>query len=300
MATMERLHVVLSLTTKDNDYQRENAAAAEQAAAGLGVKLEVMYAENDAITQSQQLLEVIQCKPESRPHAILLEPVGTSLEKVATAAMDANLAWVILNREASYLSTLRDRATSPVFSVTTDHSEVGRIQGRQLSRLLPAGGSILYMEGPASSSTTVQRYGGVMETKPGNIEVRRLSGQWTQESAYKAALSLMRLTTSQNTRIDAVCSQNDFMAIGIQKAFKDNGWQWMHVPFTGVDGLRQTGQKWVNEGMLAATIVLPTLADIAIRLVHDGIKESNRPPEITFTKPQSYPVLEKITSRTGS
>ena len=83
MATMERLHVVLSLTTKDNDYQRENAAAAEQAAAGLGVNLEVMYAENDAITQSQQLLQVIQCKPESRPHAILLEPVGTSLEKVA-------------------------------------------------------------------------------------------------------------------------------------------------------------------------------------------------------------------------
>jgi hypothetical protein len=73
IATMERMNVVLSLTTKDNDYQRENAAAAEQAAAGLSVELEVMYAENDAITQSQQLLEVIQCKLESRPHAILLE-----------------------------------------------------------------------------------------------------------------------------------------------------------------------------------------------------------------------------------
>ena len=294
---MQRLHVVLSLTTKDNDYQRENAAAAEQAAAGLGVNLEVIYAENDAITQSQQLLEVIQSKPESRPHAILLEPVGTSLEKVATAAVSANIAWVVLNREAAYLSNLRDRATVPVFSVTTDHTEVGRIQGRQLSRLLPQGGGILYVEGPASSSSTVQRYQGMMETKPNNIEARRLSGQWTQESAYRAAQSLMRLTTSKNIKIDAVCSQNDFMAVGIQKAFRDGGWQWSGIPFTGVDGLRATGLKWVNDGTLAATVVLPTLADIALRLAHDAIQNRKQPPEITFTEAQSYPALEKINPR---
>ena len=38
----------------------EQAAAAQEAANRLGVELEIIYAENDAILQSQQLLKIIQ------------------------------------------------------------------------------------------------------------------------------------------------------------------------------------------------------------------------------------------------
>ena len=79
------MQVLISLTTIDNDYQQEQAAAAEAAARLLGVQIRIVHAENDAIKQSQQLLEAIQSAP-SRPSAIVLEPVGTALPKVAQAA----------------------------------------------------------------------------------------------------------------------------------------------------------------------------------------------------------------------
>jgi hypothetical protein len=59
---MEKLQVLLSLTTEVNDYQQEQARDAEESAQKLGIDLHIIYANNDAIIQSQQLLEAIQNK----------------------------------------------------------------------------------------------------------------------------------------------------------------------------------------------------------------------------------------------
>jgi len=44
-------------------------------------------------------------------------------------------------------------ATAPVFTDSSDHAEIGRLQGKQFAALLPRGGSILYIEGPPQSSS---------------------------------------------------------------------------------------------------------------------------------------------------
>ena len=51
---------VVSLLTQDNDYQVEQAASAEDAARALGVDVQIIYADNDSILQSQQILKFIQ------------------------------------------------------------------------------------------------------------------------------------------------------------------------------------------------------------------------------------------------
>jgi hypothetical protein len=51
---MEKLCFLVSLTTQDNDFQLEQAAAAQAAAERLGVSVDILYADNDAIQQSQQ------------------------------------------------------------------------------------------------------------------------------------------------------------------------------------------------------------------------------------------------------
>jgi ABC-type sugar transport system substrate-binding protein len=295
---MEKKRILVSLTTKDNDYQRELAIAAEHAAVKFGMHVDIFYADNDAITQSQQLLQIIQLRPEQRPHAIILEPVGTGLPQVATAAVKANIGWVIMNREAEYLLDLRSVATAPVFSLSCDHVEIGRIQGRQFQQLLPEGGQILYVQGPSSSSAAQQRAQGMLETKPANVQLRMLSAQWTESSAYQAALSFMRLRTSRDNRIDAVGSQNDLMAIGVRKALKEIASEWSWISFTGVDGLPATGQKWVNEGLLTATIVVPTLTDIALEMLHQALITKQQPPAFTLTRPKSYPQLEQVRPKT--
>ena len=57
---MTSLNVVVSLITEDNDYQLEQAASAQATALKLGTKVEIVYAGNDAVHQTQQILSYIQ------------------------------------------------------------------------------------------------------------------------------------------------------------------------------------------------------------------------------------------------
>src|SRR5215469_8231834 len=127
---MKNLHFLISLITNENDYQLEQAKAAEEAARKLGATTQIIYAANDAINQSQQLLGVIQSSG-AHPDVIIVEPVGgTGLPHVARAAVGAGMGWVLLNREADYISELRRTSQAPIFCVSANHLEAGRIQGQ--------------------------------------------------------------------------------------------------------------------------------------------------------------------------
>src|SRR5258708_12309096 len=135
---MTKLRILVSLTTDDNDYQIEQAKSAESIAQRLNLSVEVLYAGNDAINQSTQLLRAIQAAPQDRPAAIVFEPVGaTALPQVAKAAVGANVAWVVLNREASYIGELRRIANCPIFSFSNAHIAIPPIQPPPSSPLLP-------------------------------------------------------------------------------------------------------------------------------------------------------------------
>src|ERR1700744_4848174 len=98
----KKLRIVVSLTTNDNDYQIEQAQSAEQAGNRLGVTVEIIYADNDAINQSTQILKVVQAPAEQRPDAVVFEPVGgTALPQVARAAATAGIGWAVMDRAAS-------------------------------------------------------------------------------------------------------------------------------------------------------------------------------------------------------
>ena len=297
---MGKLRILVSLTTDDNDYQLEQASAAEMTAAKFGVEAQIVYSGNDAISQSTQLLRHIQAPENERPHAIVFEPVGgTALPQVARAAAAAGIGWAILNREANYISELRRMSKAPIFSVSSDHVEIGRIQGRQFAVLLPKGGSLLYIQGPSENSAAKERTAGMLETKPPNISVTTLKGQWTEESALRAVRSWMKLTTSQKALIDAIGAQDDSMAMGARKAFEElpgeaGRERWLRLPFTGCDGLPKTGQTWVRNGILAATIFVPPNAGQAIEMLVDGMLRGRPVPERALTPASSVPPLHEI------
>ncbi len=300
---MKKLKVLVSLHTRDNDFQIAQANSAEETARKLGIDAEVIFAENDAVNQSTQILKAIQGGVDSRPDAIVVEPVGgTALPQVARAACAAGIGWVVLNRTPEYLSELRGSASAPVFTVGSDHVEIGRIQGRQFGALLPKGGSLLYLEGPTQSSSAQKRTAGMLETKPSNVQVAALRGKWTEESGERAVLSWLALATSQNAVIDLVGAQDDAMAMGARRAFQNIADQekrarWLRLPFTGCDGLPATGQKWVREGLLAATICIPPLAGIAIEILAKAIRDGVQPPGNTLTQSFSVPSLEALARR---
>jgi ribose transport system substrate-binding protein len=296
---MKKLSFVVSLTTNDNDYQMEQASAAEEAARRLGLDIRILYADNDAITQSQQLLKIIQSTSEPHPDGILLEPVGgTALPQVARAAAGAGIAWVVLNRDVEYIHELRKSFRVPTFVVTADHEEIGRIQGRQFAVFLPKGGSVLYIQGPAESLAAKQRTTGMYETKPLDVQAKIMRANWTEASAYKAINSWLRLSTSHQARIDLIAAHDDSMAMGARKAFAElrEGARdrWLNLPFLGCDGLPKTGQVWVKRGLLAATVFSPPNAGHAIELVAKVVQSNSIPAERTLTPPVSIPTLDQL------
>jgi len=296
---MKKARFLLSLTNDDNDYQIEQAAAARAAALKLGIEIEIVHAKNDGILQSQQLLNRIQSSTNPRPDAILFEPAGsTTLPQVARAAVAAGIGWVVLNRDADYVGDLRRQYQVPVFAITSDHEEVGRIQGRQLNALLPAGGLVLYIQGPSESSAAKQRHVGAVEAKTDAIQFRVLKAQWTESSAYKAVSSWLRLSTSRDSQIAAVCAQDDSMALGARKAFEEcyakTPELWARTPFLGCDGMPKTGQEWVRRGQLAATVYIPANAGQAMELMMKSIQTGMQPPDRTFTPCRSIPDLEQL------
>ena len=297
---MKKLRFLVSLHTRENDFQVAQGQSAKDAARKLGSAAVIVFADNDAVNQSTQLLRAIQGPVESRPDAIVVEPVGsTAMPQVARAASAAGIGWAVLNKRPDYLSDLRRTATAPIFAVSSDHFEIGRIQGRQFAALLPGGGSVLYIKGPSQSLSAQERELGMLETKPSNIQLAMLKAEWTEESAGRSVRSWLKLATSQSATIKLVGAQDDSMAMGARKAFQEitndaERSRWLSLPFTGCDGQQATGQAWVRENLLAATIHIPPLAGQAMEILAKAIQDGTQPVEHLLTTSFSIPSLESL------
>ncbi|MGC2417228.1 MAG: substrate-binding domain-containing protein, partial [Candidatus Acidiferrales bacterium] len=134
---MKKLKFVLSVPG-DTLYLRAQTAAAQAAAQRIDAELQVLVAQMDAVGQGQQLLNLVQARAESRPDAVIMEPVSAAgLPRVAEAAVAAGIAWVVSNAQVDYIGALRKNGKVPVFQVSQDHMEVGQLQGKQMGAILP-------------------------------------------------------------------------------------------------------------------------------------------------------------------
>ncbi len=238
---------------------------------------------------------------------ILVEPASrTAFPKVAQAAVTSGIAWVVLNSEANYLRELRSSSAVPVFAVSADNHEVGRIQGRQLAAFLPAGGSVLYIQGPSLSTVTEQRTAGMLETKPENISVRVLkSANWTEDAGFHAVSSWLRLSTAHQEQIHVVQAQNDFLALGARRAIEETATgqghdHKSHLPFLGVDGLPKTGQAWVRQGILVATIIVPPVTSHALEALVIAMQGRAQSRERTLVAPESFPRPDALAAKSAT
>ncbi len=300
---MNKLNIVVSLITDDNDYQLEQAAAAQAMALKLGASVEIIYAANDAVHQTQQILKFIQ-EPSKRPDAILVEPVGTGMPQVARAAVGAGIAWGIINSDVDYVTNLRQHALVPVFSVVCDHEAIGKIQGQQMGAFLGDKGCVLYIEGPSVRDVAKNRTKGMLSTKPFGVEIKTLKGDWTQNSAYHAIKSWSSLSTSRQLNVGMVACQNDDMAMGARRAFEEianlrERDAWLRLPFIGCDGVPRAGQEWVRQGRLSATVVSPPIAGKAVELLAQALSAGSQPPERTILAPMSFPAIKDIQKAQG-
>jgi ribose transport system substrate-binding protein len=297
---MAKLRVVVALPN-DNAYQHEQGVAAKAAGDRLGLDLRILEAGDDAITQSQQLLEIIQSRSEPLPDAFVVEPVThTGLRRVAEAAVAAKIAWVISNTEVDYLHHLRKNPQIPVFSVSQKQQDIGRLMGKQMAVFLPNGGSVLYIQGPSTSAVAVQRHQGMESARPQTLQLTALRSKWSEESAYRSVAAWLKLATSRPEKIHLVAGHTHELVLGARKAFQAISDaqlrnKWLSLPFIGM-GISSQVKPLVDGRILTAAVVTSlTMTRILEMLVH-ALETKIQPPDCTFVEAASYPPLEKLSA----
>jgi ABC-type sugar transport system substrate-binding protein len=297
--TVPKPKVVVALLSEDQEFQVMQADDARAAAGRRGLDLEIVFAEGNPVVQIQQLFHFIHSR-DDRPLALVVEATtGEGLERVARNAVRAGIGWLLINTEVRYLDELRHlHPELPIAAIGGDQKEIGRIQGRQVRRLVPHGGAILCVQGPSDSTVTVGRAEGLAEALGADgYRLKAVNGDWTDKGGARAMASWLRLKTVELSRPDLVVCQNDMMAMGARRTLRQQRPDWSQVPFLGCDGLPAGGQQAVEAGILTATVQIPSNTGPALDLLATWVQDPKSLPAEVLLPPSSFPSESRLVPR---
>jgi len=288
----------LFLTDADNPFEQMHAEAAAVAAERLGARLEVQFAGGDFSVQVRQIYESTH-REGDKPDVVLVMPVKeAALKSLSETTVSNGVGWVFLNRFAGTIEGLRQVNPRMLVSfVAPDQKHIGRIHARQARLLLPQGGSVLYIHGRITTSSAEARQAGFREALampgPPIDVVACLDGNWSSQDTQSVLTRWLQLMVPANLRVDAIVCQSDFMAAGALEALRLtaerlNNPTVARLPVLGCDGLTSVGKKLVDDGRLAATVVVPTSSDKAVELVVAAYRGASLPAEVLL-EPRAYP-----------
>ena len=219
---MKKIRLLVSLMTRENDYQLEQAASAQEAATSLGIDAQIMFADNDAITQGTQLLKIIQVDPRRAARRDYLRACRRAVPPASSARRRAGGDSV---GAAQSRSGLRGRTAANVpslaiFSIGSDQKEVGRIQGQQLAALVRNGGGVLHIQGPSENIDSERSHDRFASDAAARTFRSQLCAASGPKRARNAASSRgFASTPRRKSRSVPSAAQNDAMAMGARKAF---------------------------------------------------------------------------------
>jgi ABC-type sugar transport system substrate-binding protein len=304
--TMPSRSLALFLRALDNRYQFLQKSNFYERAHLYGFSVSEYNAGNDAEAQQQQILECLRAPENARPRALFVNPVHeSSLRGTAREAARLGLAWVSLNRSCDYVTELRrEYPNVAFFCVDPDQRQVGRIQGQQFRILLPEQGNLLYIHGPASTSSARLRLAAVeAELSASSIRMVTGRGDWSEESGFEATKNWLQSHHHRNWSECIIGAQNDSMAVGAREAISQEAAaskrpELTAIRITGCDGLPGYGQRCVVEKLLSATIVIPPTTGSAVDQIAATL-DSGRPSVSDISlNVMSFPALDELTSAT--
>lgn len=290
-----RSKIIVSLLTKNQEFQCIQASDAQAAAQRMDASVEVLFAENNMVRQISEILAQINSPQDERPLAVVVEPVkADALEKTAHEAAQAGIGWITLGCRPTYIDSMHAQHPEiPISAVAVDNERIGEIQAMQYKLLLPSGGKVMYIQGPSFSASSIYRLDGVRKglVSSSITIVKMLTADWTEEGAERAVAKWFSYAP-ESFLPDLVGAQNDAMAVGARRAFM------MHKPgcimsYTGCDGLRDGGRQLVDDGALAATIIKPPEAGTAVELVVRASRGERIPSHVPMSV-ESYPDIDMI------
>jgi ribose transport system substrate-binding protein len=290
----------LLLRTTENDYQQHLKEDALREGKRLGFTVEVETAQDDSARQLAQITAAINNAHASNLAALLVGAVrDDALLPAARAAAEAGIAWVMLNRDASFIEELRQQFPNrAIFAVTPDQTEIGRIHGRQVRALMPGGGCVLSVTGPLATSAAQHRLDGLKSTIADAYRLVTLAADWTSEGARMALERWLKDMPKDAETPGVLVAQNDEMALGVRQAAREAAVRLNlpldQLPILGCDGSPTLGQRLVREGRLRATIITPSASGPALEWIARVRDLGEIPPALVIQPVSSFPALSEL------
>ncbi|PID57778.1 sugar ABC transporter substrate-binding protein [candidate division KSB3 bacterium] len=239
-----------------------------------GTELQILDGQADAARQISQIETAIRQEPD----LLIVAPLQRdSLAKVMGQAIDAGIPTICLERdiiEPNWTTYIR-----------SDNRKIGQVAGQFAVDYLTEKygepkGSIVEIEGMKGVEGALNRHAGfwdVVAKYPNIKAVHTATANWFQPEAVD------RMTEALNAveKIDIVYGHNDPMAYGAYLAAKEKGRE-KEMIFIGVDGLKDEGQKYVKEGILACTVIYPLCVKEAVEIGTKILNDPNFTPENTY------------------
>jgi len=228
---------------------------------------------------------------------MVTEPANTSTMDLVLREFKGKVALVILSAWGPSVEAAAPGwgESLALGTVSTDHTRVGEIQGRQVRALLPSGGRVLCVAGPLRSSAAQQRLDGLKSQVGAGIEVEEISaGQWTESDGIMAFNDWYRVARSRNPVVQVIAAGNDELALGARRACEalatpEHREALLKAKFVGVDACPTFGQRLVAEKQLAASVLTPANTGLALDHLHRFWTKGTPVPLRSFTEARPWP-----------
>jgi ribose transport system substrate-binding protein len=251
--------IVMALSTLNNPFFVELRDGAQAAADAAGVQLNVVDAQNDSATQSNQLATAAS----GNTKAVIVNPVDSD---AAVSAVNALIKGGIPVIGVDRTVTGVDLASL----VASDNVAGGRQAADELAKAMGETGSVIHLQGVSGTSASRERGAGFdegMKAYPGITVVAKQTANFDRAAALDVTTNLLQA----NPGVTGIFAENDEMALGAIQALGARAGAGVFV--VGFDGTTD-GLAAIKAGTLVATIAQQPaqLGKLAIELAVKIIK----------------------------
>ena len=235
-------------------------AAMESKAAEYGnVKIVINDAESDAMKQTSQ----VESFMAQGADAIIVCPYdGDACAPAIKASVDAGIPTICLSSNVN--------GDHGQVWVGSGHYTAGQIEAQYVVDQLGGEGNVAVLRGPLGHFAEQDRAAGyqdVWDANPGINVVFDQTANWQRDEA----MALVENWLSTGTEINAICCQNDAMALGAYEAVKAAGKE-SEIPVYGIDAIKDALDS-ISAGGLAGTCFQDAIGQgaTAVELAMDAI-----------------------------
>lgn len=231
--------ISLLVSTLNNPFFVDLRDGAEAEAKAKGYTLDVLDAQNDAATQTNQANNAVS----SKSNAVIINPVDSDAAKPGSEAiMNAKIPLIAVDRVVTGVET-----TS---FVASDNVAGGKQAAEALAKAIGEKGEIIVLQGIPGASASRDRGQGFEEgikAFPNIKVVAKQTANFDRAQALDVATNLLQA----NPNVKGIFAENDEMALGAVEALGARAGK--EVKVVGFDGT-EDGLKAVKEGRMAATV----------------------------------------------